>query len=139
MLLRRIMAPQELEKFLSGELLEKTTDFSKEAFTESVGFCFFRAEDVPVEKHIRWIPGFRAEDLVCTFECSESSVRKSWGQYEEEGPRVDEYCTTQYSKETFSLVECEPITNYGKFVSRETEARLAAYKAERANRAKTRI
>lgn len=138
MLLRRVMSPQELEKFLSGEQLEKYTDFSKQAHTESVGFCFF-GMDVPVEKHVRWIPGFRSEDLVCTFECDEDSVRKSWGQYEEEGPRIVEYCTTQYSNKNFRLVGSEPITKYGKFVSREAEARREARKLEASIRPKCRI
>lgn len=131
MLLRRIMSPEEYNIFLSGAKLEKSDDFSQKARSASVGFCFFAPKDVSIPQTVEWLgPLFRAEDVVCTFECDNTSVQKSWGEYAE-GLRVTEYCTTQYSAETFRLVGVEPIVKYGKFYSRKEEKHFQALVAER--------
>lgn len=116
MKLFRFMSKKEYIRFMNGEKLINNTDHKKyrNGACESVGFCFFNYAEYKPEEMLHSVTGIVSMDICCIFETARDKVRKSRGKYskaitrdslERESIIAKEYCTTEYSKETFRLLE----------------------------------
>lgn len=117
MKLYRFMSKEEFKKYIDGEKLINKTNHHKEnnRKTNSVGFCFFNYAHYKPEAIFHSVTGVVRTDICCIFETERENVRKTWGRYartidEEKMLResfiAKEYCTTEYSKDTFKLIKC---------------------------------
>ena len=120
MKLIRFMSTQEMRKYLDGEVLENHTNWSREARTESKGFCFFPADPDP-ESRLNYLSGLVSFDVVAEFEMlEETALKVSKGRYRDpdemltdlcdmlmkpvKSMEVLEYSMESYSKDTLKLV-----------------------------------
>lgn len=117
MKLFRFMSRDELFKYLHGEKLVNYTNHNKDNNfkTDSIGFCFFNYAHYNPEEIYHSVTGIVSNDICCIFETSRDNLKTSSGRYAKTDltdPRLPfkvfyakEYCTTEYSKETFKLLK----------------------------------
>ena len=114
----RFMSNEEFEKYISGEKLINTIDHRKN-YSNSIGFCFFEYLDwtdnssfhgISPEYAYEFLSGVATMDVVAVFE-TDQELTKSHGRYADpygsffDTIWMDEYCTEEYSKETFRLIK----------------------------------
>lgn len=115
MKLFRFMSIKEFEKYATGQLLINKTDHNKDnnQKTSSVGFCFFNYAHYKPEEILHSLTGIVNTSVCCIFETKIKNVHKSYGRYSRaiskdslirENFIATEYCTTEYSRDTFKLV-----------------------------------
>lgn len=114
MKLFRFMSKEEFNKYMNGETLINTKDHHKEdnQKTNSVGFCFFNYAHYKPEEMLHSLTGIVNFDICCIFETERKNVRRTRGRYSKPVERnsinrttiiAHEYCTTEYSKDSFKL------------------------------------
>ena len=104
------MSKQEFEKLMNGEKL-----FNKKRHkgrTGSTGFCFMQYKGYEdIRYSYEYLSGIVTDDIVVVFETNKKNIKESWGIYADPyGSFFDtitetEYCTTQYSKDTFKILK----------------------------------
>lgn len=113
----RFMSQEEFNKYLDGEKLVNTTDH-RNNFSGSVGFCFFKYRDlndyvsgsISPEYAYEFMNGVATMDVVAVFE-TDQELTKSYGRYADPYGSFfdtiwkDEYCTEEYSRDTFRLIK----------------------------------
>lgn len=114
MKLFRFMSLGEFQKYCNGEKLINKTDHNKDKnqASKSIGFCFFNYADYKPEEMLHSITGIANVSICVVFETKRENVIKSSGrysrwinEYEREVFIAKEYCTTEYSRETFKLLQ----------------------------------
>lgn len=116
MKLFRFMSLGEFQRYCNGEKLINKTEHKKEwQSSKSVGFCFFNIADYKPEKMLHSITGIANVSICVIFETERKNIIKSRGRYSRavenaytttrESFIAKEYCTTEYSKETFKLLK----------------------------------
>lgn len=115
----RFMSNDEFEKYLAGEkLINKTDHRKKYLYSNSKGFCFFEYLDwdgcgvdgITPEYASEFLDGIASMDVVAVFETNQG-LAKSIGRYADpygsffDTIWMDEYCTEEYSKDTFRLIK----------------------------------
>lgn len=118
----RFMSKEEFEKYKNNETLKNTT--KHKAKTNSIGFCFLNIEDFTPEMAMHFLSGIVSFDICAVFE-TKKKLKKTFGIYAsppehtdnamkelieiliryDERITIDEYCTTQYDKETMKLIK----------------------------------
>ena len=117
----RFMSWAELRKYLRGEIVKGSTDWSKQANTASKGICFFPATPPP-EDRLHYLSGNVDFQAVAEFEViAPVEVTTSWGEYRDPDEplpdnlwdlvfapvkriRVNEYCMPEYSNKILRLL-----------------------------------
>lgn len=113
----RFMSHNEFDKYIAGEKLVNTTDHRKN-FSGSKGFCFFEYMDrdddgvdgISPEYAYGFLSGVATMDVVAVFE-TDVQLNKSYGRYADpygsffDTIWMDEYCTEEYSRDTFRLIK----------------------------------
>lgn len=112
----RFMNKEELLKYLRGEVLYNNT--RHQAKTDSIGFCFFRIDDITPEYAWKFLRGVIFPDICVVFEVDEKNLKKGYGIYSDPEKtlyelmnfipkmiKVPEYSTTQYNNQTFKLIK----------------------------------
>lgn len=114
MKLFRFMSLGEFQKYCNGEKLINTTNHNKDEnkASNSVGFCFFNLADYKPEEILHSVTGIANISICVIFETERKNVIRSKGrysravnEYERESFIAKEYCTTEYSKDTFKLLK----------------------------------
>lgn len=116
MKLFRFMSYEEFEKYCNNEELINTTNHSKDncKSTNSVGFCFFNFAEYKPEEMLHSVFGIVSCNICCIFETDRKNVRRTYGRYSQPVSKgsiwrrtitAHEFCTTQYSKNKFKLLE----------------------------------
>lgn len=117
MKLFRFMSREEFFKYIHGEKLVNNTNHNKDRNfkSNSIGFCFFNYAHYNPEEIYHSVTGIVSDDICCIFETDKDNVKLSRGRYskayDKNSNRRDsfiakEYCTIEYSKETFKLLKC---------------------------------
>lgn len=113
----RFMSQEEFDKYIAGEKLVNTIDHRKK-FSGSKGFCFFEYMDwdddgvdgISPEYAYEFLSGVATMDVVAVFE-ADVQLNKSYGRYADpyggffDTIWMDEYCTEEYSRDTFRLIK----------------------------------
>lgn len=110
------MSQKEFKKYINGDILINKTNHNKETNfkTTSIGFCFFNYAHYNPEKIFHSVTGIVNTSICCIFETNRDNVFKSIGRYSraKDGSKftresfvAKEYCTTNYSRESFKLLE----------------------------------
>lgn len=136
MKLFRFMSMQELIKYKNGETLINNINHNKDSGlkSSSIGFCFLNYAQYKPEEAYHFILCCNGKlfqyDVCAIFETDRNNVRLTRARYAEPiNPNkyyrrlerksfiAKEYCTTEYSKEKFKLLEyAKPVwTNYDKW------------------------
>lgn len=115
MKLFRFMSKEEFDKFIEGEKLVNYKDHNKEGQkTNSIGFCFLNYAQYKPEEMLHSLTNIVSMDTCCIFETKRENVRRTYGRYSKAINKdsferttiiAHEYCTTEYSKETFTLLK----------------------------------
>ena len=122
MKLFRFMSKEEFRKYINGEILINTKDHSKEGHNKTIskGFCFFNYAQYKPEEMLHSVVGIVNLDICCIFETEGKNVKRSYGRYSKAKKKdgierisifAKEFCTTEYSKNTFKLLQFA-IPNY---------------------------
>ena len=112
----RFMSRNEFNKYINGETLVNNKDHNKDGHnkTASVGFCFFPYAQFKPEEMLHSLTGIVSFDVCCIFETDKKNIKRSYGRYSKAKNKdsferitfiAKEFCTTQYSKETFTLLK----------------------------------
>ena len=127
MKLVRFMGPEELQKYLSGEVLRNDMSWKYISKSSSVGFCFFPA-DPPPEQRLHYLSGVVSFNVVAEFETiGPLMIRKGAGRYrdpEQDDPKslaeaiftaprmmeVEEYSMREYSLQSLRLLRIGRVT-----------------------------
>lgn len=127
----RFMSKSEFKKYRKGETLinkvnhREGTETKAGNKTNSIGFCFFDFDEIPVEEAMHIVSGLVSFDICAVFEVDEKALNKTYGIYAtpikstgdyasdlinlffgfHENETRNEYCTTKYSKKNFKLIK----------------------------------
>ena len=115
MKLFRFMSKEEFDKYIKGENLINTKDHGKiyNQKTNSIGFCFLNYAHYKPEEIFHSLTFIVSMDICCIFETERNNVRRTHGRYSKAISKdslertsfiAHEYCTTEYSKNTFKLL-----------------------------------
>lgn len=118
----RFMSKEEFKKYMNGEELVNKKEYR--AKTNSKGFCFLDLKDFTPEEAIHFLSGIVSFDVCAVFE-TKDKMQKTYGVYakpfKSTGNSIEdllnifsgftdrftanEYCTTEYNKETMKLLK----------------------------------
>ena len=116
MKLFRFMSYEEFEKYYNNKELINTTNHNKDNSkkTNSMGFCFFNFAEYKPEEMFHSVFGIVDCSICCIFETDRKNVRRTYGRYSQAINKnslqrrtiiAHEYCTTEYDKNKFKLLE----------------------------------
>lgn len=119
----RFMSQEEFDKYNRGELLCNRKQHT--GFTDSIGFCFMNTKDFEAEDAYMFLSGIVSSEVCAIFE-TDKKLTKSCGQYADPYGSfwgtftATEYCTEEYSKQDFKLIEYCNTFDYFKDFGEDT-------------------
>ena len=116
MKLFRFMSIEEFKKYINNENLINNKNHAIEDMkkTNSIGFCFLNYANFKPETSLQFLTGIVDFDICAIFETQRKYVYKTYGRYAKtdtilnskiESFIAEEYCTREYSQESFKLLK----------------------------------